>query len=74
MSYGCDFIFLAHFTWFAQTSTTQQIRNKFHTKTQKEQKHADTRNKDIMIHTRMLKMTITVNERSHFIKKGNSAD
>ena len=56
-----------------QTSTTQQQHVIFTQKTQKEHKHADTQNKDIMIYTRKSKMIITtssmLNERSHFVKQ-----
>ena len=55
------------FTWFAQTSTTQQTRNKSYNKNTKE--HADTKQK-FMIHTRMLTKIITISTiNRHLLQK-----
>ena len=66
MSYGCDFIFSVAFAWLAQTSTTQQARNKSHTKNTK-RTNIETQNKGIMIHTRMPKKTSTI--KRHILQK-----
>ena len=92
---GCDLMFSVPLRWFRQTWTTQHTSNKFHTKNKKRtklfdeqhkrhDKHEDTLNKDIIIHTemtkmtKMTKMTITMcmmlNELSHFTRKGNSTN
>ena len=63
----CDFTFSVPFTWFAQTSTTQQTRNKSYTKNTK-RTNMQTHNKSIMIHT-MFKKTITISTiNSHILQ------
>ena len=56
--YVISCLFAVPFIWFAQTSTTQQTKNKSYTRNTKRTK-MQTQNKSIMIHTRMIKKIIT---------------
>ena len=57
------------FVWFAQTSTTQQTKNKFYTRNTK-RTNMQTQNKSIMIHTRMIKKITTISTtNSHILPK-----
>ena len=65
----CDFTFSVPFTWFAQTSTTQQTRNKSCTKNTK-RTNIQTHNKGITIHIKRLQKNITISTiNSHILQK-----
>ena len=65
----CEFTFSVPFTWCAQTSTTQQTRNKSCTKNTK-RTNIQTHNKGITIHIKRLQKNITISTiNSHILQK-----